>query len=135
MALSGGLFAALVLSDALDGRVARRLGAATRWGGRLDVIADIFSVFLLLSGLAAMGECPWWTPLPPVATTVGFVAIPVGERLGFDPIGKHFGAVLFVAIGIVLFANSVAVGLGTSVAIALLSAVVLGSRWKHGLRT
>ena len=49
----------LLLSDGLDGQVARRLGT-TRSGAFLDPLADKFLVLGALSALAAIGAVSVW---------------------------------------------------------------------------
>jgi cardiolipin synthase len=54
------VFGLAALTDALDGYLARRLGAVTRLGARLDPLADkcLLSGAYLALGLA--GAAPWW---------------------------------------------------------------------------
>jgi phosphatidylglycerophosphate synthase len=55
------------LSDFVDGRLARRLGAASPAGAALDVSADALFVLLALGALAAVGLLSWLLPLAAAA--------------------------------------------------------------------
>ncbi len=58
---------AAAISDLVDGRLARRMGAVTRLGEVLDPIADKTFMLVALVTLAAEGWMPWWT-LPVLLT-------------------------------------------------------------------
>lgn len=63
-----GLYLVMALTDWLDGFLARRLDAVTRWGSILDAVADRLTMVvpLLYIGLAdppAFPEIPVWVPL------------------------------------------------------------------------
>lgn len=94
------VFALACLTDALDGALARRLHAESKLGGLLDASADFYlvfstSVFLVWSGLVS----GWFLCLV-IAAFIKFVFIIRTSRS--DPLGKHIGTVLFVALGVVL---------------------------------
>lgn len=58
VAISLSLYGVVVLSDALDGVAARRLGATTRFGAFFDVTSDIAVVVSLLVFLGLSGAVP-----------------------------------------------------------------------------
>lgn len=70
------LFAAAGLSDLIDGVIARRLHAVTRFGTVLDPIADKLLMTCTLLALAFAGHAPWWLPAilfaRDAATTIGY---------------------------------------------------------------
>ncbi|UCF10556.1 MAG: CDP-alcohol phosphatidyltransferase family protein, partial [Candidatus Bipolaricaulota bacterium] len=132
--LAGALFAALVLSDIADGWVARSLAVESAWGRVLDVCADVFAAIFLLVGLAIVGMIPAWTPVGPLVAALGFVAIRVGGRLTYDPVGKHYGAGLFVAIGLLLLPISREGRVAVAAIVAVASGIVLAGRWRYRVR-
>jgi cardiolipin synthase len=71
------LFLAAGFSDAIDGVIARRLNAVSRFGTVLDPIADKLLMTLTLVALAAAGHAPWWLPTilfaRDAATTIGYL--------------------------------------------------------------
>lgn len=56
----GLLVAYGLLSDYLDGYIARRTGDISEWGKILDPLADKFTAFLLLLYTVAIGYIPLW---------------------------------------------------------------------------
>ena len=54
------VFLAICATDVLDGRLARRLGAASAFGAILDVSADVFYVVSSLAVLAVFQKVPVW---------------------------------------------------------------------------
>ena len=106
-AVATAVLAAAAASDVLDGWLARRLARAQEPGGTphprgayVDVGAD--AVFLL-SGLTAVwliGEAPAWLPLLALALLVRFVVTSAQGRLVYDPVGRHFGTLLYAALAV-----------------------------------
>lgn len=98
---------AAAASDVLDGWLARRLARAQApagpphpWGAYVDVGAD--AVFLL-SGLTAvwlLGEAPGWLPLLALAVLVRFVVTSARGQLVYDPVGRHFGTLLYAVLAV-----------------------------------
>lgn len=94
------IFVAACVTDLLDGVVARRLGSETRLGSRLDALADFLLVASVSSLLASEGLL---SPLFVALIVLAFAQfVAVKPRAGADPLGKHIGTVLFVALGVTL---------------------------------
>ena len=108
--LAALLFAAVVASDVLDGRLARRLGVSTGFGRFLDHGADIFFILFALGWFAAWGWVTAWLPAA-IAWAFALYAVDswrrsaaggrprrlLGSRLG------HAGGVLnYGAVGMVM---------------------------------
>jgi phosphatidylglycerophosphate synthase len=93
-------FALACLTDVFDGALARWLNAESKFGGLLDASADFLlvfstSAFLVWKGIVSI----WFLSLMVVA----FARYVFGkDALGPDPLGKHIGTVIFVALGTVL---------------------------------
>lgn len=135
-AVALGVFGLAAVSDVLDGHLARRLGAsaaaerAGRRGGLFDVGAD--AVFLL-SGLAAswaLADLPVWVPLIATAMLARFLATsPAGAPL-YDPVGRHYGTLLYVVLGAwILEAPAAARGGVLVVLVIATGASLLGRTW------
>jgi cardiolipin synthase len=58
--LALSLFAVAGASDALDGYLARRLGAASRFGALADPLADKLLLSCSFPALSGVGLIPWW---------------------------------------------------------------------------
>lgn len=135
--LSGGVWAAWRLpifivacaTDLLDGVAARRLGSETRLGSMLDAFADFLLVATVSSTLALEGLL---SPLFVVLIVLAFTQFAVARpRAGSDPLGKHIGTILFVALGVTLAEPVEWVALWSS---SIASGYILASvaaRWLH----
>jgi CDP-diacylglycerol---glycerol-3-phosphate 3-phosphatidyltransferase len=53
-------FAGAMLTDSIDGDLARRHGLVTDFGKVVDPIADKALIGMALVGLSILGEIPWW---------------------------------------------------------------------------
>jgi phosphatidylglycerophosphate synthase len=92
------LFGVVCVSDLLDGYLARKLDAESRLGAYLDATADFVFILILISYFCVGGLVPVTLPILTVVMFGQFVATPVEQQLVYDPIGKHFGALLFLSI-------------------------------------
>lgn len=105
------VFVLAAATDVLDGRLARWLGRGPTsaivapergrpLGAYLDVGGD--AVFLV-SGLTAswaLGALPGWVPLVAVAMLARFFATSPASGLVYDPVGRHYGTLLYVVLGL-----------------------------------
>ena len=129
------LFLLAVLTDLLDGWLARRLGAESRLGSLLDPVADKMLVDGTWLAIGLSGWAPWWLVGPvlfrDLAVSIGFFA--TGARK-HDPnmLGRLMVSVEGVALPILLFRNpwldvhwpTIGIVLGmTSLALAAASAL------------
>jgi CDP-diacylglycerol---glycerol-3-phosphate 3-phosphatidyltransferase len=58
--LSAGIFFVAILTDTLDGYLARKHNIITRFGKLADPIADKALTGMAFIGLSIIGELPWW---------------------------------------------------------------------------
>lgn len=65
------VFAVAVLTDRLDGELARRHGLETDVGRIADPIADKALIGMALVGLSLLGELPWWVTAVVAAREIG----------------------------------------------------------------
>ncbi|WP_408633341.1 CDP-diacylglycerol--glycerol-3-phosphate 3-phosphatidyltransferase [Mycolicibacterium arenosum] len=54
------IFATAVITDHVDGRIARSYGMVTEFGKLADPIADKALIGAALIGLSLLGDLPWW---------------------------------------------------------------------------
>lgn len=123
------LYGVCLASDWLDGRLARRFGTTTRFGAFFDAGADIVVILVLMGLLGWRGVVPPWLVGVPLVVAVIFFATAGREAPRYDPLGKVYGGVLYVIVGVLLWgapvvASSFLVGL-----VVVLSLAVLVSRW------
>ncbi len=102
------VFVAICLTDILDGKAARALGACTRLGAYLDVVFDLFFVMASLAVLNIAGIAPLWFTGVTALKFLEFMvtssklhsARPAESGWVFDPVGRCYGTAVFLAPGI-----------------------------------
>jgi cardiolipin synthase (CMP-forming) len=98
-ALAALLLTLAIVSDLLDGPLARRFGQASPLGGLFDHATDAAFVVLLLLALAVIGTVPWLLPLLVTASFIQYVADSRalrGGRLRASWLGRVNGIAYFV---------------------------------------
>lgn len=99
------LFWLAVVTDVVDGRLARARGETTHFGGLLDHASDACFVVASLAALAAGGRLTW---LLPIVVAIAFAQYVLDSRwlAGFplraSRIGRWNGILYFVPVGIVV---------------------------------
>ena len=107
---AGFTFVAAILSDLIDGPLARYLGEASILGGKLDHSADAFFVVVILAALAAQGIV---TPLLPFLITIAFLqyvfdsGVRTQQPLKASRLGRFNGIAYFIAAGIPITQNAI----------------------------
>jgi phosphatidylglycerophosphate synthase len=97
-----GLFVFACATDLLDGHVARKLDESTARGAYFDAAADFVFAFMAFLAFAMQGVYPFWTLGLFSAMFLQFVLTSGFARPVYDPVGKYYGAFLFLAIGVTL---------------------------------
>ena len=69
--LAAVVFVVAILTDSLDGMLARRLNLVTDIGKILDPIADKVLIGGALVGLSLLGELPWWITIVILVREIG----------------------------------------------------------------
>ena len=97
------LFVGAVLTDLVDGRVARRYAEVSSLGGLIDHTSDALFVSIGLAALAHAGLVPW---LLPIGVAAAFVQYAVDSRaiagrpLRASSLGRWNGIAYFVLLGV-----------------------------------
>ena len=87
-----GVLLLIVMSDLLDGCLARKLNTASPLGAYFDVFADFVVVQSVFSMFVIQGMYPIWVYLLIVVMFAQFVLTSAGlTRIVYDPVGKYFG--------------------------------------------
>lgn len=98
------VFAVAVITDRLDGTLARTYGTVTEFGKLADPIADKMLVGAALIGLSMLGDLPWWVTLVILVRELGITALRFAVlRHGVIPAsrgGKLKTLVQAIAIGL-----------------------------------
>lgn len=86
---AAGVFALAVLTDTLDGDLARRRGLITDVGKIADPVADKALIGTAMVGLSVLGDLPWWVTSVVLVREVGVTALRlVVIRHGVMPAGR-----------------------------------------------
>lgn len=122
------IFGVVAATDLVDGRLARRLGAETRFGRIADPLADRLLVVVGLIGVIALGQVHPAAPVILIVrdalTVVGFAwLLSRGIEMRVDMAGKVSSALTMVATGAaMLFEGAwVSVLMWLTVAVALIT--------------
>ena len=98
------VFAVAVVTDKIDGALARNYGMVTEFGTMADPIADKTLIGAALIGLSMLGDLPWWVTVVILVREVGITVLRfVVLRRGVIPAsrgGKLKTLVQAVAIGL-----------------------------------
>ena len=105
------LVAMAMLSDLLDGPLARRSGYASAAGGLLDHSCDAVYVSTVLAGLALSGIVPALLPILVILSFSQYVLDSralSGQKLRTSVLGRSNGIAYFILLGACLFPRSLA---------------------------
>jgi len=105
--LAIAIFLLAIISDALDGHIARKLGISSDSGAYLDIIADFFLVLISFLAFIISGIYPYWLLLLIILVFLQFILTSKFNVLIYDPVGKYYGAFLFAIILITLVSPNI----------------------------
>lgn len=69
------IFVVAVITDRLDGALARNFGMVTEFGTLADPIADKALIGAALIGLSVLGDLPWWVTVLILAREIGITVL------------------------------------------------------------
>jgi phosphatidylglycerophosphate synthase len=104
------LLSLAIVSDLLDGPLARRLQQSSPLGGLADHATDAFFVTVLLAGLATGGYVNWLLPILVAASFAQYMVDSDalrGKSLRASWLGRANGIGYFVVAGLVVYANAI----------------------------
>jgi phosphatidylglycerophosphate synthase len=123
--VTSSIFLASIVTDLLDGYVARKLKVTSKIGAYLDVIVDFLFIFgMYVTFVLKEIYSPWILLVIVFIFTQFVISNIILKQTIYDPIGKYYGSILFGGIGItILSTEQQIIGLITSFIIiaALLS--------------
>lgn len=128
--LALGVFVFAVVSDVLDGRLARRSGGASAFGGLLDHATDATFVSAGLLACAVAGTVP--LPLAPLVAAA-FVQYAVdsralqGRALRASALGRVNGVAYFALLGVPVVRDGVGLGWPPDGLVRVLGWVLVGT--------
>ena len=96
------IFVFAVLTDFIDGYLARKLKASTNWGAYLDTFADFILILITFTAFAIDGLYPYWLLILILFMYLQFVLTSGLKKPVYDPLGKYYAALLFISVAITL---------------------------------
>jgi len=132
------VFAAAVLTDFLDGPLARRSGGASSLGGLLDHATDATFVTAGTAALSCSGEVPQLLPWLIAAAFLQYVLdsrLAAGRSLRPSFLGRWNGVAYFVVLGIPVVRDGLGLGwpgaaLVGAIGWALVASTVISMLWR-----
>jgi len=100
LAYGAVVFICLLATDLLDGSLARRLGASTAFGAYFDAATDFILVSSMFLVFDSKGFVPYWLLVIIALFFAQFIITSVHWGRIHDPVGKHYGSLLYGAIGL-----------------------------------
>ena len=103
MFVTFSIFLAAIISDLVDGYVARKISSTSKIGAYLDVIVD----FIFITGIYfffSLKEIysPWLLLIIVFVFAQFIISNLLLKQTIYDPIGKYFGSILFGGIGVTI---------------------------------
>lgn len=123
------IFAVAVITDRLDGQLARNYNMVTEFGKLADPIADKMLTGAALIGLSMLGDLPWWVTVVILVREIGITVLRFAVlRRGVIPAsrgGKLKALVQAVAIGLFVLPLQTWPSQWTTVAWVIMAAAIL----------
>jgi cardiolipin synthase (CMP-forming) len=119
-----------VVSDLLDGPLARRLGQSSALGGVLDHGADAWFVTCLLTGLCFAGLVPWLLPVLVVAAFTQYTIdsrVLHGRGLRGSRLGRINGIGYYLAAALPVYGGAFGVAWPSGTVLVVLSWILIAS--------
>ena len=117
-----------VITDLMDGLIARRQACTSRLGSYLDVMADFSFLFLATLALVFRQVYSPWLLAIMLVMFLQFVLRPKAGQLLYDPVGKYYGALLYGVILLTLIAPDLALAQALYLTVLVVTASSFCSR-------
>ncbi|MFX1398775.1 MAG: CDP-alcohol phosphatidyltransferase family protein [Promethearchaeota archaeon] len=89
------LFIINIITDIIDGKIARKYDSCSNLGEYLDIFGDISSIVSIFIGFTVKEVFPFWILAIVLVIFLQFLITSRNEELLYDPIGKYYGTFLF----------------------------------------
>lgn len=105
--LTFSIFLVSIISDLLDGYIARKLNSTSKLGAYLDIFVDFVFIEGMYLNFSINGIYSLWLLLVIISVFAQFIISNIIQKQTiYDPIGKYFGSILFGGIGLtILFSD------------------------------
>ena len=125
------LFLLVICSDFFDGRIARRMGVASKFGAYIDATVDFIFIICIFRVFVAIGSYPFWLLPLILLVYVQFLVTSFFSMKIYDPIGKYYGSLLFGSIGLTLLFSGQMFHDFITAGIVIVTVLSLISRFVH----
>jgi len=123
-----GLLSLAIVTDLLDGWLARKLSVCSAFGAYFDATADFALVTAAFGALTVRGVYPAWVLLLIGLMFAQFVLTSRGSQLVYDPVGRYFGAALYGVVFALALLPDLLLSYALLAGIVVLSTLSLGTR-------
>lgn len=134
--VAAGLFliGIAMLTDVLDGWLARRFATCSTLGAYFDASADLLVICAGFAGLAVHHVYPFWLLVVFLLMFAQFVLTANTGRVIYDPIGKYYGALLYGVLVALLLLPELILSYALLAVVLFISVISVTQRWLTLLR-
>lgn len=97
-----GLLAFCAATDFLDGYLAKKLKATSRFGAYYDATTDFILMFGIFAFFYSFGDYPIWLLLLIAAAFIQFIVTSFFAKKLYDPVGRYLGSALYIGVVLTL---------------------------------
>jgi phosphatidylglycerophosphate synthase len=96
------IFSFAIVTDILDGIIARKLGVASTFGAYFDATADCCFIIIVFSAFVIRAMYPFWILILIGIMFLQFILTSRFKQPVYDPVGRYCGVFFFITIGVSL---------------------------------
>lgn len=126
-----GIFIFAMVTDVFDGYLARKWDVTSSKGAYFDTTSDFIFVVAGFSAFIVNGTYPFWILIIIVFMFLQFIVTSKSKVPIYDPVGKYYGAFLFLALFIGLIINNQIINLVLTILIIIFTIISITSRYFH----
>ena len=123
------IFGFAMLTDIIDGYLARKWNVTSSKGAYFDITADFIFVIAGFSAFIINGIYPFWLLIIIIFMFIQFIITSKSKNPIYDPVGKYYGAFLFFSIFINLIINNITINSLLTIIIVLFTIISITSRF------
>ena len=122
------IFITAMITDFLDGYISRKWDVSSSRGAYFDITADFILVLAGFSAFVIKDIYPFWIIILIIFMFTQFILTSRSKILIYDPVGKYYGAFLFLTIFIGLIINNIFINLLLTILIVIFTVISVASR-------
>ena len=122
------IFLFAIVTDVLDGYISRKWKISSSKGAYFDITADFILVLAGFSAFVIKDIYPFWIIIIIIFMFIQFIITSRSKILVYDPMGKYYGAFLFITIFTGLIINNSVINLSLTILILIFTLMSITSR-------